>query len=60
MKDGKGTYTYKNGNIYEGEYKDDHAEGKGIFYHKNGDRNEGEFKAGKKMVTVKNIMKIVS
>ena len=43
-KDGKGIMYYKNGNKYEGEWKNDKKEGKGLFYWNNGDRYEGEWK----------------
>jgi len=44
MKDGYGKIYYKNGDIYEGEFKSDQFNGIGIYYFKNGDRYEGEFK----------------
>ena len=37
-------YHYDNGDIYEGEFKNDLKEGYGIFYNSNGDRYEGEWK----------------
>ena len=35
MKHGYGKYTYENGNIYEGQWKDDKKEGFGTFYYYN-------------------------
>ena len=32
MKDGKGKYTYNNGNIYEGIWKEEEKCGKGTYY----------------------------
>ena len=40
-------YHYDNGDIYEGEFKNNLNEGYGIFYYYDGDRYEGEFKNGK-------------
>ena len=34
---------YKNGDRYEGDWKNDKKEGKGIYYYKNGDREMGDF-----------------
>jgi hypothetical protein len=34
LKQGKGTYYYLNGNIYEGDWKNDKKEGFGIFIYK--------------------------
>jgi len=39
---------YNNGDIYEGDYKDDKQEGKGIFYFNNGDREMGNYLDGQK------------
>ena len=39
---------YKNGDRYEGEWKNDDREGKGILYYKNGDRYDGEWKNDKR------------
>ena len=36
MKDGNGKMTYKNGDIYIGEFKDDKREGKGLMTFVNG------------------------
>ena len=46
IKEGYGTIYYKNGDIYEGEFKNDMFNGIGIYHFKNGDRYEGEFKDG--------------
>ena len=43
-KAGKGIMKYKNGDIYEGEWKKDFREGKGIMKYKIGDIYEGEWK----------------
>ena len=43
-----GTYTYTDGDIYEGEFKDGKRHGKGKYTFKNGDIYEGEFKNGAK------------
>ena len=37
-KEGKGIFYYKNGNRYEGDWRNDKKEGKGIAYYQNGDR----------------------
>ena len=36
-----------NGDMYEGDFKNDFSDGKGIYYSKNGDLYEGDFKKGK-------------
>ena len=41
------TWTYKNGNRYEGESRDGKQHGRGISTWPNGDRYEGEFRDGK-------------
>ena len=46
IKKGFGIIYYKNGDIYEGEFKNNKLDGIGIYYYKNGDRYEGEFKDG--------------
>ncbi|MEM9991849.1 MAG: caspase family protein [Bacteroidota bacterium] len=43
---GYGTFAYKNGSLYKGEFTRGVIEGHGIFYFQNGDRYEGEFKDG--------------
>ena len=39
---------YKNGDRYDGEWKNDDREGMGILYYKNGDRYDGELKNDKR------------
>ena len=39
---------FNNGDIYEGDWKNDNRTGKGIYYFKSGNRYEGDFKNGKK------------
>ena len=43
LAEGKGIYYYNNGEIYEGDWKNDKREGKGIYYFKNGDRMMGDY-----------------
>ena len=45
--DGKGIFYFKNGDIYEGEYKNGFREGKGIYKYANGEKYEGDFIKGK-------------
>jgi len=45
--DGKGTYTWDNGDKYVGEYKDNLRDGLGTYTWANGDKYVGEFKDGK-------------
>ena len=44
---GKGKYTYDNGDVYVGDFKDSRPHGKGTYTFKNGDKNSGEWKQGK-------------
>ena len=44
---GKGVYTFANGDRYEGEFFANRIQGKGIFKYANGDSYEGEFKDSK-------------
>ena len=44
--DGTGTYVYKNGNKYEGQFKDGRKNGTGTYFYKNGNKYEGQFKDG--------------
>ena len=46
--DGKGTYTWDNGDKYVGEYKDNLRDGLGTYTWANGDKYVGEFKDGNK------------
>ncbi len=43
---GKGSYSYKNGDRYEGEFKKGDRDGHGIYIKKSGERLEGIWKAG--------------
>ena len=47
-KEGKGVFSYNNGDKYDGEWVNDNAEGKGIFYQNDGDVFEGEWKNDKR------------
>ena len=44
--EGKGEYTYQDGEKYEGEFKNGIREGFGKYFYNNGDRYEGDFKNG--------------
>ena len=44
-EEGRGTYRYANGAVYEGEWKAGQQEGRGKFRWDDGDEYEGEFKA---------------
>ncbi|MCH5274123.1 MAG: hypothetical protein J1E35_10645 [Lachnospiraceae bacterium] len=50
MKDdkyeGRGVYTYANGDIYGGDFKGGVREGHGVYRFANGDVYDGEWKAG--------------
>jgi len=41
-------FNEENGDIYEGEWKDDQKNGYGIYIHANGDVYEGEWRDGKR------------
>ena len=43
---GKGTFTWTDGDKYLGEFKDDIPYGKGTFSYANGEKYEGEWKDG--------------
>lgn len=45
---GKGTYTWANGDKYVGEFKDDKRTGKGTYTHADGEKYVGEWKDGKR------------
>jgi hypothetical protein len=47
-KDGQGKYTYKNGDIYFGEWKDYKRHGYGFFTYTNGDKYDGQWKDNNK------------
>ncbi len=47
-KEGKGTFTYPNGDTYIGEFKNNLFHGQGILYFTGGERYEGEWINGKK------------
>ena len=42
----KGIFTWPNGDIYEGEFRDDFFDGFGIYEFNGGERYEGEWKNG--------------
>ena len=48
MKEGYGIYYDSDGDIYEGEHKNDFINGIGIYHSKNGNKYEGEFKNGER------------
>ena len=43
---GQGIYTFKNGDSYDGHWKNDKREGQGTLIYSNGDRYVGEWKNG--------------
>jgi hypothetical protein len=43
---GKGIYSYANGDKYDGDYKDDKRNGKGIVTYANGNKEEQVWKNG--------------
>ena len=45
----KGKITFNNGNVYEGEIKNEKEDGYGIKKYKNGDEYKGYFKEGRKI-----------
>ena len=46
--DGKGIFTWNDGNEYKGEWKNGLKDGKGVFKYSNGSIYEGKFKQDKK------------
>ena len=44
MRHGEGTFTWSNGDIYEGEWREDVCDGRGTLISANGDKYEGDFK----------------
>lgn len=46
MKHGKGKLLYSNGDIYEGEFKDNLHDGQGTYDFKNKDKYEGQWIKG--------------
>ena len=48
-ENGTGTFTWSDGAIYVGNFKDGKKEGKGIYYYKNGDREMGDYLNGKEV-----------
>ena len=47
IENGQGTYTYPNGEKYEGEFKDDKPNGQGTLTFPDGEKYVGKFKDGK-------------
>ena len=43
MKNGKGILKFNNGDIYDGDWRDDEKNGKGIYQFSNGDSYEGDW-----------------
>ena len=48
VREGKGTYSFPNGDKYEGYWKNNKMEGKGVYYFKDGDKYDGDWVGGKK------------
>lgn len=48
QREGRGTMRFANGEIYEGEWKEDKYEGRGIYRYPDGAVYDGEYVAGKK------------
>ena len=48
VREGKGTYSFENGDKYEGFWKNNKMGGKGVYYFKNGDKYDGDWVEGKK------------
>lgn len=47
---GRGTYHYSDGSVYEGSWVDSKMHGKGVYVYPNHDRYEGEFADDMKQV----------
>jgi hypothetical protein len=47
-RNGKGVYTFKDGEVYNGTFKDGQFDGKGTYTYKSGAKYVGEFVAGKR------------
>jgi len=48
VREGKGTYSFANGDKYEGDWKNNKMEGKGVYTFKDGDKYDGDWVGGKK------------
>lgn len=48
MRTGRGILSWRDGEKYDGTFKDDELDGTGVYYYANGDRYEGQFKNGVK------------
>ena len=46
LREGRGTFRYASGNVYEGDWMAGQREGRGTYRYANGDVYEGEWKAG--------------
>ena len=46
MQEGRGIYKFRNGDIYEGDYKNGERTGEGVFTFANGDVYKGSFLKG--------------
>ena len=48
VREGKGTYSFENGDKYEGYWKNNKMEGKGVYLYKSGAKYDGDWLEGKK------------
>lgn len=48
-KEGRGKFTYKSGDSYEGEWERNKKHGKGVIIHSNGNKEEVEFYNNRKV-----------